>query len=141
MVYSFGLHGVAVKTIRAFAREQSLQVISVGYGQGWVDANWGDVDPFEWVQLFRQAKYVVTGTFHGTLFCLRQQARFCVLSHPTIDAKVVIPLELTGLQDRHIVDPEFICGILKKPIDYERVEDRRRQYADQSLMLLKRSLS
>lgn len=141
LVYSFPLKGEHVKEIKTFARQHGLKTVGVGYGQGWCDVNWGGVDPFEWVQLFRQAKYVVTGTFHGTLFCLKQHARFCVLSHVAIDTKVVTPLTLTGLRDRHTSNAQAIGDILLRPIDYDAVESKRSEYADRSLALLQQALA
>lgn len=140
LVYSFQLHRRKAKDIRNFAREEGLRVIAAGYYQAWADENWGNLDPFEWIQLFRQAKYVVTGTFHGTLYSIREQAKFCVLSHTSIDAKVVIPLELTGLQDRHTSNFDKIGEILRIPISYGKVDELRKQYVQRSAELLKGAL-
>jgi hypothetical protein len=140
LVYSFPLQGEMTQSIRSFAKANGLMTVAVGYYQNWVDRNWPDVDVFEWIHLFRQAAYVVTGTFHGTLFSLREQARFCVLSNPAIDHKVIIPLEISGLRDRQTSSPGAIGSILERPIDYQIVNDRREEYARTSLDYLKKAL-
>lgn len=141
LIYSFPLKGLKAENARAFAQAHRLSTVAAGYYQPWADRNWGDVDPFEWIQLFRQAKYVICGTFHGTLYCIKNRARFCVFSHPSVDPKVIVPLTVTELQDRHISNPEAINTILEKPIDYDRVDSKRTEYVQQSLEFLKKALS
>jgi hypothetical protein len=141
LVYSFQLEGRAADAIKAFARDQGLLTVAVGYWQGWCDRNLADVDPFEWVQLFKQAKYILSGTFHGTLYAIREQRPFCLLANEGSDSKVSTALSLAGLQDRHTADPADIGKILLLPVDYDAVKARLDEQRRQSLFLLKQALT
>lgn len=141
LVYSFLLKGRPVDEIKTFARKQGLLTVAVGYWQGWCQRNWADVDTFEWVQLFQQAKYVISGTFHGTLYSIREQVPFCLLANEGSDNKTNTALSLAGLQDRHTADPRAIAQILLQPIDYTTIKGKLDRHRRQSLSLLKQALS
>jgi hypothetical protein len=116
-------------------------VDATGYYQPRADRNLPSVSPDQWQRLFGEYAYVITGTFHGALFSVREQARFCILSHYSVDPKLETALEVTGLQSRLIGAGEGFGKILETDIDYPRVEAGRREYADRSLGLLRRALS
>lgn len=141
LVYSFPLKGRMVDEIKSFARKHNLLTVGVGYWQNWCDRNWPDVDPFEWVQLFRQAKYIVSGTFHGTLYAIREQRPFCLLANEGSDNKVSTALAITGLKNRHTSDPAAIERILLQPTDYDAVKTKLEEQRRQSLLQLKQALS
>jgi len=141
LVYSFPIGGKLASAAASFAQLNKLRTVAVGYPQGWCDENWGDVDPFEWVSLFSTATYVLTGTFHGTLYSIRENARFCTLSHSSIDSKVITPLSVTGLCDRQTSDPESLVNILTQPIDFELVNNSWQSYGAESLDFLRKALA
>jgi len=141
MVYALPLEGQAVESISAFAKQRSLTTVGVGYWQRWCDENWGNVDPFEWVGLFRQATHAVVGTFHGTLYCIREKTSFCTLSHPLVDSRVKTPMALVGLENRRTTDMSAIGRILQTTIDHDSVERKRGPYAEASLRFLCEALS
>jgi hypothetical protein len=144
LVYSYSLTGEyadRAREIREFARSHDLRVDATGYYQPWADRNLPSVSPDQWQRLFGEYAYVITGTFHGALFSVREQARFCILSHYSVDPKLETALEVTGLQSRLIGAGEGFGKILETDIDYPRVEAGRREYADRSLGLLRRALS
>jgi len=79
-----------------FARSRSLQIIAVGYRIPWVDRNVPYANPFEWLGWLRHATYVVTNTFHGTLFSLFLKKQFVTELNPAIGLKTALLLsELT----------------------------------------------
>jgi Polysaccharide pyruvyl transferase len=141
LVYSFPLSGRAVDEARAFAQKHGLLTVGVGYWQRWCEKNWATVDPFEWDQLIRQARYVLSGTFHGTLYCIREQKSFCLLANEGSDSKVATPLFFTGLQDRRTTEPAGIEQILLKPVDYQMVSGKINPLRQESLTFLKQALS
>lgn len=140
LVYALPLEGQAVDSIQSFARDQGLKTVAVGYWQPWCDENWGDVDPFEWIALVRQAAHAVVGTFHGTLYSVREKTNFCTLSHPLVDSRVITPLTLVGLEGRRTTDMTAIGEVLRASIDHEVVEKKRSDYANESLGFLRAAL-
>ncbi len=144
MVYSFPLTGkyrVFGDAITSFAATKRLRTLATGYYQGWCDRNRGALPPRDWEQLFGASPFVVSGTFHGGLFAIREEAQFCILSHPAIDSKLAEALRVTGLEDRLLHAPEQIAPTLEKAINYQAVRPRRKAYAESSLALLAAALS
>lgn len=61
-----------------YAKEHGLAV----YGAGECDKRYSEVTvnltPFEWVEMFRNAEFVFTGTFHGAVFSILNRRQFKV---------------------------------------------------------------
>lgn len=55
--------------VRRLARELGCKIVSVGYCHLWCDEII-NADPKEFVELFENARLVITDTFHGTVFSL-----------------------------------------------------------------------
>lgn len=62
-----------------YAKEHGLAV----YGAGECDKRYSEVTvnltPFEWVEMFRNAEFVFTGTFHGAVFSILNRRQFNVI--------------------------------------------------------------
>ncbi|MGN1319337.1 MAG: polysaccharide pyruvyl transferase family protein [Lachnospirales bacterium] len=90
-----------------FAKENGLYV----YGAGECSKAYSDITvnltPFEWVNMFRNADYVVTGTFHGAVFSIVNRKKFiCYLTNPSRLNKVSSLLKEVHLEDRRIIDSD-----------------------------------
>ena len=92
--------------------------------------------------MFRNASYVLTGTFHGTVFSLLNHRQFvCFLKNPSRIQKVGSLLKEFGLSDRQCEGKaKNMLSTMKQPIDYEAVQkifDRRKA---ESLDFIKESI-
>lgn len=72
--------------------------------------------PSEFLSLMKNSKYVVTNSFHGTVFSIIFHKQFISIPHSTRNTRQVTLLESLGLIDRLTTDIE----ILKK--EYKEVE-------------------
>lgn len=66
------------RSIRRFAKENNLKIVSVGYYHAWCDENI-NADPMEFVEMFNNAKYVITDTFHGLVFSIIMNKQFSLI--------------------------------------------------------------
>lgn len=64
-----------VKQIKAIANEEKLKIVSCGYYHKWCDIS-VPASPYEFLEMFKHAQYVITDTFHGTVFSLILQKNF-----------------------------------------------------------------
>lgn len=64
--------------IKAFARRENKRLISVSGEMDFCDEHIS-LNPFENLNLFRHADYVITDTFHGTIFSIINRKRFVTL--------------------------------------------------------------
>lgn len=93
--------------IFSYAKEHGLAV----YGAGECDKRYSEITvnlmPFEWVEMFRNAEFVFTGTFHGAVFSILNRRQFKVyLTNESRIKKVTALLEELGIQNRKM-DSKF----------------------------------
>lgn len=115
LVYTYGLNTEDAALVRQFAKEKGLKIVCTGSD---TPSEWGDINipagPFEWIGLIRNAEYVISSTFHGTVFSIICQKQFFVIG--TNSGKVNDLLQRTGLSSRKTANFSNFS-----PIDYKKV--------------------
>lgn len=102
-----------------------------------------NVSPFQWVEMFRHAQFVFTGTFHGAVFSLITQRNFAAfLTNPSRVKKVNSLLEQFGLAERIFVEKELVRieRLLEEEIDYSMFEEKKNQVRKSSYDFLREAL-
>jgi polysaccharide pyruvyl transferase WcaK-like protein len=112
-----------VALVHQISREKNLRIVAIdGFPRANVRRNFA-VQPEEWLGLFMTADYVVTNTFHGTVFSIKYEKPFTVILSDHKRAKVYDLLVDLGL-----TDTTDVTEALDRDIDYEKVntllEDR-----------------
>lgn len=109
--------------ILKYAKENQMAV----YGAGECDKQYTNITvnltPFEWVGMFRNARFVFTGTFHGTVFSILNKRQFKVyLTNESRIKKVGALLRELKIENR-IMESEFKFDLQKmgNEINYEKV--------------------
>lgn len=92
----------------------------------------------EWLSLFRDAAYVVTDSFHGTVFSILFQKEFISLLNKGRGAsRFESLLNKLQLSDRLIVDNQSISS---GQIDWENVSDLLEKYRKESMLFLENAI-
>lgn len=76
----------------------------------------------QWISLFFYADFVITDSFHGTVFSILFQKEFVNLYPPLFSERLDSLLSMFGIEERHISDCSRF-DILDKRIDYRRVNE------------------
>ena len=93
----------------------------------------------EWLAMFRDAKYVITDSFHGMIFSIIFNRPFIsVGNHARGISRFHSLLEQFGLEER--LSPELSAEILLRPISWEGVNERKKNWKEKSIRFLKQSL-
>lgn len=124
LVYAYGQRIRAaeeIDAIRSFAKKHHLKIVAVGGSQFWCDF-YIPVTPFRLMDYFYHADYVVTDTFHGTIFSIINKRKFVVLSRKTNISKITGLLQDLCLECRQLTDPANLEQALTKDIDYTAIE-------------------
>ena len=106
-----------------YAKEHDFAV----YGAGECDKRFTEISvnltPFEWVEMFRNAEFVFTGTFHGAVFSILNRRQFKVyLTNESRIKKVGSLLTELGIVNRTMEsDYVFELDKQKDEIDYDKV--------------------
>lgn len=67
-----------IESIKDFCIEHNMTPISVGIPQFWI-RNYIVADPFQCLKIFQNAKFVITDTFHGTIFSVKYCKKFATI--------------------------------------------------------------
>ncbi len=81
IVYSYRnrIHNkIEINKIVNFSKRHSLKLIALGAPQFWIK-DYIVCTPFECLELFKNASFVITDTFHGTIFSAKYTTRFAVI--------------------------------------------------------------
>ncbi len=104
-----------VDQIVLFAKEHNLKIIGILCNYSWCDQIIIPETPFDVLGWFNQAKYVVTDTFHGTIFSVITKTQFCTFIRKGNKQKLTSLLSKLKLSDR----ASFIVKeTLEKQIDF-----------------------
>lgn len=87
----------------------------------------------------KKAKYVITATFHGTLFSIIFKKQF--VSTTDDCQKIIDILERLELTDRDITHIDKIENIIDKKIDYDKVEKIKNKNREISIKYLTKALN
>lgn len=110
-----------VNAIKSFAKSRKLKIVSIGTYHAWCDKNI-ITDPFTLLAYFNQAAYVVTDTFHGTIFSILTRKKFCTILRNSNSEKLSSLLKKFFLDGQELHNIAELEDILDKEIDYDRVE-------------------
>lgn len=111
-----------ISAIRTFARKNGLRLLSIGHYFPWCD----DVvvpTPFEVLGWFRDAAYIVTDTFHGSVFSIKYNKKFCTIVRDMNKQKLTWLLRQFGLEKRMVTDLNQLEKTVEAEIDYRPVND------------------
>lgn len=67
-----------IQAISGFYKKKKLTIVSVGAPQMWIK-NHLILDPFEMLAAFQKADFIITDTFHGSIFSAKYAQRFGVI--------------------------------------------------------------
>lgn len=95
-----------------------------------------DAGPSEFLTYIRDAKLVMTNSFHGTVFSILFGKKFYSVYGE--NGRIENLLEFMELTDRHIKDETGI--VLEKEIDYRKAEGRLKEYRQKSVEYLENGI-
>lgn len=128
-----------IAAIKRFAKSKKLKLVSIGHYFPWVDKTIVPT-PFEVLAYFKYANYVITDTFHGSVFSLKFNKQFCTLVRQMNNQKLTSLLEQFGLTSRIINAPDDIFSIMDLPIDYQYVNNLVKRETGRSINYLNDNL-
>lgn len=113
------------EAIQRFAHERGLKTVSIGNFQKWTDLKI-EASPFELLGYIKNADYVVTDTFHGTIFSIILRKQFATIIRESNKQKLSALLKRFSLDNRQLRELSELEGILVDPIDFSRADFVRR---------------
>lgn len=128
------------KQIKEISQRENLEIISCGYYHSWCDTCI-PASPQEFVELIKHAKYVITDTFHGTVFATIMHKNFVSFIRNN-GFKLRHFLEQTGLSDRIYTDTNMrVIDVLQHPVDYSNFDKWIDIKAQESIEFIRSNLN
>lgn len=135
------------RIIKELSRKSGIQIVNLPHIDNYHamdnflgDINLYDVDPFDFIRLIRDAKYVVTDSFHGSVFSILFHKKFITFyrqdpktkgsTHSRIDSL----FGTFNLTDR--IYNADIYNSIQKEIDYEYVDRKLEAMRKESMQFL-----
>lgn len=131
--------------IKRFAKKENIKIYSIGGAQRCAD-KFVDCSPFEVLAYFKNAEFVLTDTFHGTIFSIIANKKFASLVRKSIgeeygnEEKMTDLLERLELRERIINDIEELDELHKIDINYSKVSKILEMEREKSYNYLRRNV-
>lgn len=127
-----------------YANKHGYKIFGAGEYKKWFTETFVDINSFEWVELFRHAQIIFTGTFHGVVFSIKSKKNFyCYLTNPSRIKKVGSLLKQFEINGR-VINNENYDNIFNKIdeniIEYLNVYEKIEKYKIESLNYLKNNI-
>lgn len=121
-----------ISAIKRYAKERGFDILSVGMQQRWCKHNI-IANAFELLAYVKNAKCIVTDTFHGTVFAIKYNKKFAVLIRESNKNKLEDLLSRFNLESRRVNHCDDLCKILDREIDNNSInriidEERSKSY-------------
>lgn len=140
------------KIARELRAKTGLSIVSVPFLDNYVDEDrtFGDVrlfdmDSGDFVNLIRNAEYVLTDSFHGSVFSILNHKQFITLNRfadenkNSRNSRIETLCSILALEDRRYKNAD-ICEQINAEIDYDSVEDRLSELRSKSAEYLSKAL-
>lgn len=118
----------------------------VKYSDEFADIIPYDVGPSEFVNYIRNAEYVCTDSFHGTVFSIINNTKFFTFerfnkkSKMSTNSRVHSLLEIVDLKNRLISGTENVEELIKEKIDFKKVNKKLEEFRNESKEWLLKSI-
>ena len=136
MVYG-GFDEQSISQIKEIKEKTGLKLYSIGSFNRWCDKSI-PVSPEEFVGYVKNASYVITSMYHGSIFSMKYHKQFVSIFTEKRLVKAKTTFSLLGLEERILVnnDVNNMYTVLMKPIDFDIFEKRLSAMRQQSLLTL-----
>lgn len=128
-----------IREIKKFAKKEKLKLLCVGFPQELCDFN-VVCTPFEVLAYVKKAKYIITDTFHGTVFSIKYNKKFATIIRESNKQKLSDLLMRFQCEDR-IVSKDFdIEDILNKDMNFKYINSILKREYVKTINYLKENL-
>ncbi len=138
-VYANRLNKKEQKYIKKFAKKYNKKIISIGSYQKIANKSI-IVNPFEVLNYFKNADYVITDTFHGTVFSIKMNTKFCTIIRKSNYNKLSFLLQKLKQEDRMVNELNDIEKLYNKEINFKESNEVIENETKKTIEYLKKNI-
>lgn len=141
LVYDLTPDPLIARIANKLAKETGYKILSYSRRNNYVAwyGSFSSYNPTAFLGLFANAEFVITNSFHGTVFSIIYNKPFYTVPHKTRGSRMIDFLNLLDINNRIIRTDEDIKDI-SDIIDYDKVESNLLEQKNKSLAFLKKAL-
>lgn len=142
VVYAYAdrISDVEAEEIQKFAHSRGKKTLSIGVKQDFVDL-YVKADPFTLLSYIKNADYVVTDTFHGTVFSIKYQIPFVSFIRESNKQKLSDLLSKFNLTHRSVNNASDLEKIMDSDFNKEKIIEYIEKYRNDAKMYLENSIN
>ena len=137
--YEHRLNSNEEKYIRKFAKKYNKKIISIGFYQRIADKNIV-CDPFEMLAYIKNADFVITDTFHGSVFSIVNNTQFATIIRNSNKNKLDFLLDSLKLGSRKVNELTDIDILFNKKLDFNETNKIIEKEREKSIKYLNNNL-
>lgn len=111
-----------IREIKKICKEKNMEIVSVGAPQFWIKKHL-ILNPFEALSVFEKAEFVVTDTFHGTIFASKYSKKFVTIVRESNKNKLTDLINRLEQQNHLCNDIKDISTIYNIINDKEKIKN------------------
>nr|WP_317282141.1 polysaccharide pyruvyl transferase family protein [uncultured Sellimonas sp.] len=123
--------------IKKFADKNHKLLVTIGKRQKWIPTHI-NANPFEFLGYIKNADFILTDTFHGTVFSIKYNINFATIIRESNKQKLTDLLERFELQERSLKDLREINNYYLKVTDFQKANQIIREEKEKTNAYLER---
>lgn len=127
------------KYIKKFAKRHNKKILSLGSYQKIADEI-RIVHPLEIFSYFENADFVITDTFHGSIFSIKTKTNFCTIIRKTNSNKLTDLLNKLSLEERMVNNLEDIDNLFNIKTDFSNTYNILKKEKTKAIDYLKKNI-
>lgn len=135
LIYGHSFNDKQIEDIVGFAKKEGLKTLSLTKYFDWCNIN-KIASPGEFLSYIKNSEYVITSTFHGTVFSILYKKKFAVYANN--GSKIIDLLKKFSLNDRLVSDS--LESTLFSDINYKQIECILKKMREKSINYLDKAL-
>ena len=129
-----------IESIQNFARSKKLKIYTIFSRYPWADKTVVPETPFQVLKWFERAQYVVSDTFHCSIFSIITHIKFCTLIRKSNYEKISSLLERFNLKKQMLFDSEQLQNTIEREIDWNYIDSIRVLELDRTMKYIRENL-
>lgn len=129
ILYAYKFSEEEKEKIVKFAKDNNKKIYSLAYKFDWAETLYTDI--FGFLGVIKNADYMITNTFHGTLFALILEKEFAVFSNK--NSKVEDIINKFQFKERDGINANDLNEIFDKKVNYEKINKLKLMHRKKSL--------
>lgn len=127
---------VEIKEILDFCKRHNMTPVAIGAPQKWIKRYWCG-SPFATLKVFQNAAFIITDTFHGTIFSAKYAQKFAVVSRESNRNKLLDLLITLGIEKHHLKQINMVEEVYSKDNDIDAIKVKASELRSQAISYLR----